>query len=122
MVYRIEDDKGIGVYRSEISPEWIDSNDRTKPTPWEDEELLKSTNIHVDDKYYVIEDYSFGFKSVSQMLKWFKKEQLKTLTELGFNINIYMVDDTKAHSSKHQAMFKKKHAQLVRTLKIEELL
>lgn len=122
MIYRIEDDKGIGVYRSEISPNFVLTYEIGKPTPWEDTELLKSANIRVDDRYDTISDYSFGFSSKEQMKSWFGVLCIKKLIDCGFNVNLYMVDDKKSHSSKHQAMFNKNNAQLVRTLKFEELL
>lgn len=122
VVYRIEDDRGIGIYRSEISPALIESYGKNKPTPWEDKGLLESANIKADDMYDVIEDYSFGFSSKEQMKNWFGILTIQRFIALGFNVNVYMVDDTKSHSSKHQAMFNKQHAQFLKTLKFKELL
>lgn len=122
IVWRIEDKYGQGVFRSDYSPTWIDNTDiDDMPTPFEDTELMEKVGFRPDSPSCVVNEYSFGFKSVDQMLKWFSKEQLKALSELGFNINIYMVDDEHSHSSDYQAMFKKQYAQVVRRMKIEEL-
>lgn len=115
IVWRLEDEKGRGIYYDTNYYYEAASDDgfhvcntiERHPAPQNDPqlgwELIRNR-----------EEYSFGFNTLEQMHQWvYKSKWRKNLAELGVQLNKYEVNAKYFRRSAFQAVFHKEHAKLV---------
>ena len=56
-------------------------------------------------------DFNCGFNSLSQLKKWFTKAERKNLSEMGFQIVVFHVQNGYVLSGNHQVIFDKDHSE-----------
>lgn len=91
-VFRIEDERGAGMYRSGKSVIFSDIcwPDRSHPSPWED--IPFGYSMRAYDRPDIVH-HRFGFASLEQLRRWiYKDEWLVELHHAGYRLSIYEVD------------------------------
>ena len=107
MIYRIENNTGIGPY-SVLGDGWTEEPhfvETGRPHPILDDGPLKT--FWCTQEFSMKLDYlffKFGFSTISQLTRWFTTNELFKLNELGFSVAVYN-SDTVYESSK-QCAFK----------------
>ena len=119
LVYRLEDDKGKGIYdqvfwAAQRSPDiaLFEMDDR-HPGPhttfgdWWQKKIVKGD----------YSDYSFGFDSMEQLQKWFHNKTFnRAMVKLGARLVVYKVHGRYVRRGEEQTVFKKSMAEVVETL------
>lgn len=105
-VYRIEDDKGVGMYHSskvEGDEYCVPVDYDRHPTPFDDSLLCnKWREMSVIDR----KSHIFGFSSVEQLRNWIYNDLwLKNLHEEGFVISVFSVERENVIEGHTQALF-----------------
>lgn len=98
-IYRIEDSNGYGPYRgSDESYNLIKHHENTsskRPTFGDDYRLtvnkssVDEIGISLTDLIERMDDYVFGFSSITQLRNWFNDTDILRLSEVGFDVVEY---------------------------------
>lgn len=122
-IYRIENDSGMGVFRSlgyGFSRIFRDSGlsseyqDEFHPEPTCDTKLVEGF------KGKRMSDYHYGFSSIDQLLTWFPNEEIRAmLNNYNFFVSVYESDDFVKGNS--QACFIMESAKHEKTLSLVNL-
>ena len=101
-IYRIENEKGVGPYRGGDPLDMAESFRHTsrcgRPTPCMDKDFKAWWNIK---GFYEAWRWSFGFKSIDQLRRWFSDKEIKELEKHGFYVVAiprFMIDRIKVGS------------------------
>ena len=120
--YRIEDERGRGMYRSWAAPDCVqemqpgvsDKGNKRHPTPNSDETLWEQAKdaglvTYYNDFHSKAEKFFFGFTSKKQLKAWiFKKEWRKKLANselmlVTFQASEYIIGETQVMFVKNEA-------------------
>ena len=77
-IFRVENEEEEGCYRYESTRKLLNhhNSDKKHPTPYNDKDINRlAWNKEI-----------CGFKNLIQVFKWFKKEELELLKELGYKL------------------------------------
>jgi hypothetical protein len=98
IVYRVEDEEGIGPHQAEVLPRlWRPTKNRPLPEQEFDAETLALLRT---------EGYVFGFLKPSDALCWFGRRTLDTLGEFGFVVREVPAIEVYEARSGHQIIFR----------------
>jgi hypothetical protein len=109
LIYRLEDEKHIGPYRSEKKNKY--EYNRNFPgncheTLWE---VLYLYHYSDDD----LDKFICGCTSEEQLIDWFTEECIYELMEYGFTIRVYDCPDDHIIVRTHQVFFRKEFAKII---------
>ncbi len=113
LVYRVEDEYGVGPYDGYIYRTGL--------------EFLRehsTQNGHPASKFIrcnYSRDYYCGFKSITQLKKWFNQNERSALHSHGLKLSVYKVSETKYKKDKKQVVFLRSRAKLVDMKSLEEI-
>lgn len=99
IVYRVQGIDGRGPWRPGFSDRWVSDDDTPLPPPWFEEfgtRIVHGCRPH--------EALGCGCRSLDQLSKWFKPEELQRLRMLGFHVVRMEVDRILAESE-NQVVF-----------------
>lgn len=96
-VYRIECNAGLGPYQGQVA-EYPRHWDEYHPAPQDD---------GIPREIVCSGEYSYGFKSKTQLVNWFTKKDLKRFEEQGFYVMRYEVPKENVSFGRSQLCFKK---------------
>jgi len=109
-VFRVENKDGIGPYKgckgfhSDIWADCTHTITNGRPDPVDDE-IEEWYSLYCEG---TSEQYVFGFLYLEHLHAWFSKLELQILTDLGFSIQKYEIDEQNILLGNCQVAFKKK--------------
>lgn len=91
-VYRVEDNRGIGPYMSNINGLYsvclkMGNTATGHPSPRND------PSIKEWNRKYFCKKHKFGFNSINQLKNWMSKEIRLELSKLGLKLNVYETNE-----------------------------
>lgn len=118
-VYRAENDELEGMYSSEVSRFMFELQSR-HPSPHDDMALKGPWNQICDDDR--TSEFHFGFSSIEQLKFWIYMEEWRQgLTEEGFKISVYEIEEAYTLIGETQCVFQTEYAQLDHRLSLLEI-
>jgi hypothetical protein len=113
-VYRIETVNGYGPYHTESRYIPFERRADAHPTP---DDILDIMDMNGER----IKHYYFGFATITQLKRWFRKKDRDVLAKNGYRVSKYEISDKYYYRNKTQAAFLKLEAKLVQTLDITRI-
>ena len=110
IVYRIETEKGVGMYDSGCASYMQNKYKHT--TPREDRRLWEALGIYADSDFdedieQALQEFKFGFKDIIQLRSWVYQEAwLTSLHDNGLRMMEYTCEDWDVLEGDSQIVFK----------------
>lgn len=130
-ILRIEDEKGLGLYRSmeNIGDSLSDNFDFSRniqPSPIEDQIIASLYHNEAEDKN-LLKNWYFGFKNKNQIFKWLEEGKESSIYNFVIKKNPeiliveYEVPKSQLLASDKQVVFKKETAKVLNKYKLKDL-